>query len=284
MKSIKDFEQLNNHVDLSIHHASVGTFHRTLCDVNRLPHNRLYFICQDSTERSSYIYDSNNTKERNLLKQGYIYLIPRNYPLGFSFEVGLKIVAFHFDLEFIPGIDLFDHETMTVALDDHGHFGQQISREMTEEMSIQSIILIRSMTLGAVSRFLPRVKIITDSFSYKMDKHKELFQILSSRVHASHSVKTLAHRLGVSSSCLSKKFSRDFNMSLKHYLDERLRKEVNKHIVMSKSSFHEIAMDLGFSDVSYFSTYTKRHFGLSPRQMRVKSNSLTFQDTAHTSF
>jgi AraC-like DNA-binding protein len=111
-----------------------------------------------------------------------------------------------------------------------------------------------------------------ESHSVKPKKqHRELAEQvqyeLSSKLYENDSLQQLAADLGVSVFHLCRVFKRVNGQSIHQYKNElRLRKALGR--VANGESLTHIAMDLGFSSHSHFSTAFNRYFNQTPKTLR----------------
>lgn len=89
----------------------------------------------------------------------------------------------------------------------------------------------------------------------------------------SWSSKELAKKLNYSESYLRTVFKMAGNISLKAKINQIRLEKAKRFLKYSNEAVTQIAFSLGFSDSNYFSTYFKKHTGVSPLTYR-KSNSL----------
>ncbi|MEI9999141.1 MAG: AraC family transcriptional regulator [Verrucomicrobiota bacterium] len=78
----------------------------------------------------------------------------------------------------------------------------------------------------------------------------------------------LAHMMGVSKSHLNRLFVSSIGKTPADYWDERRMKAAYDALNSSRRSAKSIAYELGFSSLSHFSTWVRKKFGKSPRQLR----------------
>lgn len=104
-------------------------------------------------------------------------------------------------------------------------------------------------------------------------KFSEFIPIVSKTINlinenTSISLSEAAQELGVSSHYLSRQFSKETNMSFTKYKQNVAVKHAIKLMEISNSSITEIALDLGFPNVNYFSKVFKQITGVSPKKYK----------------
>ncbi len=78
-----------------------------------------------------------------------------------------------------------------------------------------------------------------------------------------------ADRLNISANYLSILCKREFRVSASYFIQKRVILEAKRLIQSSEKSIKEIAFELGFTDLPYFSHFFKSGTGLSPRQFKT---------------
>jgi AraC family transcriptional regulator len=82
------------------------------------------------------------------------------------------------------------------------------------------------------------------------------------------SLQEIACAVGVHPAHLARSFRQHFHCTVGDYL-RNLRIEQSRHVLAtSDTPLSEIALDMGYSDQSHFTTAFKRHTGISPGQYR----------------
>jgi YesN/AraC family two-component response regulator len=93
----------------------------------------------------------------------------------------------------------------------------------------------------------------------------------------SFSLVELSETIGVSKSYLSRIFKMDMGISLWDYLNRLRNQKAKELLLLTDESITEIAAEVGYEDVGYFSRVFREITGLSPRTYRQQtrtSNSL----------
>lgn len=78
----------------------------------------------------------------------------------------------------------------------------------------------------------------------------------------------IAEVVGVSDDYLSKQFQKDCGISMPEYINRLRISEAGRLLASTNTKISEIALTLGFSNVSYFSSIFKKHSGVTPEQYR----------------
>jgi len=77
-----------------------------------------------------------------------------------------------------------------------------------------------------------------------------------------------ARQLNISPNYLGILCKRQFNVSAMHLIQQRTILEAKRMLHASEKMIKEIAYELGFKDMAYFSHFFKSHTGFSPRQFK----------------
>ena len=84
------------------------------------------------------------------------------------------------------------------------------------------------------------------------------------------SVAYYARQLHISPNYLNILCKKQLQVPAMSFIQQRVMLEARRLILASDMSLKEIAFDLGFNDLAYFSNFFKSHSGLSPRQFRER--------------
>lgn len=124
--------------------------------------------------------------------------------------------------------------------------------------------LIIFITRLARSEYIP-VKKIQDERFHVIRKFNLLVE---ANYRTEHSVSFYAQELCKSPKTLSNLFAIYNHKSPSQVIQERILIEAKRLLSYTDKSVKEIAYDLGFEDISYFSNFFKKHTGLSPVDFR----------------
>lgn len=90
----------------------------------------------------------------------------------------------------------------------------------------------------------------------------------------------IAEAVGISEDYLSKQFQKDCGFSIPEYIRRLRMAEAGKLLVSTNGKISEVAMSLGYSNLSYFSAIFKKHFDMTPEQYRRVKRIETFDLSA----
>jgi AraC-like DNA-binding protein len=98
----------------------------------------------------------------------------------------------------------------------------------------------------------------------------EVAAYMQAHLDQSLTIAQVAHHFLISEVTLRRHFRSVFGISPKHYLLELRLGEAQRLLSTSHLSIQEIAMQMGFFDLSHFSSTFRRRFGLSPSDWRAQ--------------
>jgi AraC family transcriptional regulator, transcriptional activator of pobA len=206
---------------------------------------------------------------------------------SFYFENPAAVVAWQFNREFYCIIDhdaevscvgfLFgstDH--LFIRLDEQAQYKLKLLldvfiEEFNTSDNIQNDMLLMLLkrliifiTRLARSEYIP-VKKIQDERFHVIRKFNLLVE---ANYRTEHSVSFYAQELCKSPKTLSNLFAIYNHKSPSQVIQERILIEAKRLLCYTDKSVKEIAYDLGFEDISYYSNFFKKHTGLSPVDFR----------------
>jgi AraC-like DNA-binding protein len=94
-------------------------------------------------------------------------------------------------------------------------------------------------------------------------------RVIDAAPSAPHRIQHMAAELGVSPFHLSRVFRAEAGISVHQYLLRIRMQQALSKLHAGEAQLSRLALDLGFSSHSHFSTMFRRHFGESPAQVRA---------------
>lgn len=95
-----------------------------------------------------------------------------------------------------------------------------------------------------------------------------LVDFINENIKSPLSVEYIAQQNFVSVSLVYKLFYKNFNTSVKNYINKRRCELAISQLMFSEKSLNDVALDVGFSSSSYFSKVFKKLYGVSPLKYR----------------
>ena len=102
----------------------------------------------------------------------------------------------------------------------------------------------------------------------------KMIDYISENYHHQITMQTLSEHLNFSVSTLSHVFKKNCSKSLPEFIESLRLNEAKRLLRESSTAITEISSLLGFCSSNYFSTVFKKHFGITPRQYRLKHTNL----------
>jgi len=233
------------------------------------PFNRLYFVLSGE----GFI---ENSKHKVVLHPGKAYLIPAKSTYSYVCEETIIKYYLHFNLQFLPGVDVFES------------LGDCISLTYPIEAIQKLLVLLEEDTLPAFMRFKAELELLLADFMDKAiedfqiewkydayEKYIKLLDIINKHLTAEIKISDLAKIMNLPYNTLSKNFKRDTGVGLKNFIEKMLATKAKQLLLTTDLSIGEIASELCFSDQYYFSRFFKKQDYISPREYRQK-NKITF--------
>lgn len=81
-------------------------------------------------------------------------------------------------------------------------------------------------------------------------------------------VSELANMAHLSLVTFNRHFKKAFGETAARWLEKRRAEDLLREIRLTKKSFTEIALEFRFSSSAYLTTFCKRHFGKTPKELR----------------
>jgi len=211
----------------------------------------------------------NHTEEQILpLVPGTACFMPQNLDLSFNFRLGLNLLSIHFNAYILPGMDIFAGKTKCMAF--------PIAQEWRDECMallpltpnwqtfchFESLLwkLLANLTSLDVEKF--------HEFSQLHAKYEKILNYIHNNINATTSIQELCDMSGMNRDTLSRKFSRDFGISLKSFLMSKQISRAERYLLQTKMPIRDIAYEMKFSSEFYFSSFFKRLKGVTPSEFR----------------
>lgn len=95
---------------------------------------------------------------------------------------------------------------------------------------------------------------------------------ISKNIQHKMTVQDIAHKVNVHPNYLSSIFKKEVGISLSAYIEKQKSEAIRLFLVETTMSLTDIAYTFEFSSVSYFSSYFKKIYGVSPLSYRKKNS------------
>ena len=159
---------------------------------------------------------------------------------------------------FLTGYDDFDYARSAIKLGADDYLLKPFSKDDVEEM------LAKVQTKLDKERKKAQIQNLVDQ-----GQHSELEEAIHVRLADSElSLKRLAFQLGFSPSYLSVLIKKELGLPFQDYLIQERMKKAKLLLLTTDLKIYEIAEQVGFEDMNYFSQRFKQVVGLTPRQFK----------------
>ena len=159
---------------------------------------------------------------------------------------------------FLTGYDDFDYARTAIKLGADDYLLKPFSKDDVEEM------LAKVQTKLDKERKKAQIQNLVDQ-----GQRSELEEAIHARLADSElSLKSLAFQLGFSSSHLSVLIKKELGLPFQDYLIQERMKKAKLLLLTTDLKIYEIAEQVGFEDMNYFSQRFKQVVGLTPRQFK----------------
>ncbi|MBD0401408.1 AraC family transcriptional regulator [Flammeovirga sp. EKP202] len=203
-----------------------------------------------------------------------------NYPKNHSLE--WMVISIPYDK--FKLLDIFPNDSVLMQMFEMDTFlFHYMPMTFDIELLIRSVFDIRKDKLLRKPLFLSKAFEILGRLNSKMTEQEtlsqnlhpqdlELMLDLKVKLLEDYTIQpnldNIASDLGMSKSKLQRSFKSVFNTSILKYFNTQRLEEARRKIEFTDDSLSYISYDLGFNDISHFSTAFRKHFGVAPSDIR----------------
>lgn len=228
------------------------------------PYSRLYFISKGGGILT--------LQGREItLQEGSAYLIPAGLLYDYRCEDSMEQLYFHVNLIQVNGMDLFYGCGRIFERKIFPEYVESVSALYQSDLT-ENVFTLLGMLWDELGRFIKMAGLKEVQTRVYSEMVEQVFCLAQNPVSAANHVRSLADRLHVSESTLSKRFRTETGMSPGAYLEQLVIQKACRLLIEEDESMMQIAEKLGFVDQFSFAKYFKRRMQMPPsayrRQMR----------------
>ncbi|KXX70549.1 AraC family transcriptional regulator [Flammeovirga sp. SJP92] len=215
-----------------------------------------------------------------------IYIYNSQQPLTFNFQsdTEFEILAITFPYELIKKVNILNESSnLKMIFEKKDFFFQYFPMSIEIENLVRYVFehrnnkeLRKSIFISKAFEIIGRLdqKIVEkESVSTNLHPHDlEMMIDLKVKILQDYTIQPnldiIASDLGMSKSKLQRSFKSVFKTSILKYFNSQRLEEARRKIEYTEDSLSYISYDLGFNDISHFSTAFKKHFGIAPSDVR----------------
>ena len=143
----------------------------------------------------------------------------------------------------------------------------KLLKEARDEQTLQKI-KIEELLLYLLQKYPSQIKsFITQAF--QSNQENKIKQVVSANIEKGLAIDELAFLCNMSVSTFKRHFSEVFQTSPKKYFIQHKMERAKKLLQLNKRT-SDIYFELGYSNLSSFSSEFKKHFGVSPKQFHTE--------------
>ncbi len=232
---------------------------------NRYLFNRIFVV-----HEGRGTIENHTAHQKIEMLPGHACFMPAGLDLEFDFPPGLHFMSFHFQLEILPGIDLFRHRCACRSRRLEACEIDALAAACSEPFSWPALARLES-------RFWRLLETLCDLESEKTAPdwprlerdYAELLRHIREHADAATTVAELARIAHCSPDTLSRRFPRDFGVTLKRFVSAEVIRKAARALANGKMPVKEVAARLNFGSEFYFSTVFRRFTGQTPSAYRA---------------
>lgn len=229
-----------------------------------LPFNTLLLILDGGSGASSF--ENVKTGQIVIPKTGDIILVPAMMPVWSRPREDMLYIAIHFNLEYLPGCEVFDRNSPMSAESNPAEVAA-INQYLESEPRLKALFRVQAFALAYAMRHWPAE---FESRIRCIGPFVPVLNYIRENIRAEISVAELADFFGESQESFSRKFHREIGLAPKAFLEKELLRKVQTLFSDETLKIRDIAERTGFSSVAYFSVFFKRVSGMSPGEYKTQ--------------
>lgn len=264
MEQLQDLIWQFNLWELKISYMARGSYYcGATCDYTTYPVNRLLALISDSGNSYNFIDCCGKRLE---LSPGNCYLVPAFQPAWYRLDSDSRFISVHFNLEFLPGIDIFARLENPMVFTDTSIL-KTLDSCFSSQIGLMDIIKLKQVLWGIASKLTEdELQDLLKSIIF-FERHRKVIDFIDANCNAQLRVSQLAALENMSRAAFTRKFTADTGISPKQLVNSRLMRKISQLLHKPGISVKEVAAELNFSSEYVFSRFCSREFGLPPGKL-----------------
>ncbi len=231
---------------------------------NSLPWSRLYLMDPDGPANGHGVTDAASRRRHQLVPGEVLFLPPERLYL-FDFAPGMRMIAFHFRLEWSPGCDVFAGRTACVGLTGEESLIRSAYAAIRQGESaaddLGGIAILRGILLHLAGRFLGRQPVMPARF-------RDVLKRIEDDCRADLGIEELAVDADLGREHFTREFRKHVGIPPREHLSRRLVQRACSRL-LDGQQVKEVAEGLRFSSEFSFSRFFKSRTGVPPRDFAL---------------
>lgn len=265
-----DFEQISNGLKLTLLEAA-----EVVLDIrgrNCHTFNRLFLVADEKSGASLLTGHRPGRPQRTRMPRGHIIFIPGGTDLEFDFRPDLRFISFHFHLDLFGHFNAFAGQERIRTLPDSRGRTPELSRLLnTPGTELADLCRLQGIVLELAALFLEDTRTGLAPPAAAIRRYLPLLEFIHRHADASTRIDDLCAVAHTPRDRLSRQFSRDCGITLKHALTTSLVRRAETLLLAPEATARQVADTLRFNNEHYFSHFFKKHTGLTTQQYRQQA-------------
>ncbi|MBA2482036.1 MAG: helix-turn-helix transcriptional regulator [Planctomycetes bacterium] len=229
---------------------------------NAMPWCRLFLVSPQAPACDAAVTMAGPPRHRVALKPGTALYMPANVRLHFFFPVGMRMIAWHFRLEWAPGVDACADLTRLVRRDLSASAYDELAGAVAGAEA-GAIARARGAMLAIVGSFIEEPVADVARRLHARARFAGVLARIDERPDAGLSVSEMARSSGLGREAFSRRFRRDLGMTPREHLRRVLVRHACQRLIAGEA-VAAVAEALGFSSPYWFSRFFKARLGVPP--------------------
>ena len=224
--------------------------------------NRLFAIVE--TDGNSEIIHEESGK-KYILQKDRVYFLSNSETYNFKFTEQTYFLSFHFNCYISGCREIFSDSKIFAESGNNQQWIRKTTDLMKENISIREYCQLYNSLCSKIIEFIP---MLDEKKQLLYHRDMKIHRFLLHEADAKTTIENLADIAGISADTLSRRFSQDYQKTLKKTIDQAVAGRAEKMLRDNELKIKEVAELLNFNDEYYFSKFFKRETGKSPSEFR----------------